>query len=359
MYWHAPVMAGAALGGGQPPRAGLVADMCCRVKWGNSMQLAHWVIVLTAGTLLACGKPSDPPSAAPITKAKPAGQRAATAEQVAREARADVSCPAKNKSAPRASGAPVDDVLGVRPGMGYDEAANAVLCTHELLVMRPDTSRGFNIKTFGQTLRQGFAARFAQPRVEWTAKRAKEDSLDDMVARGGNAVRQDMKPGQARWYVGTLGLPGQERVIHVAREEWFAAAANPTMASVEQALVAKFGQPTKRQDTSSGQRYFTWSYDPAARRITEGSPLFNRCSGNASPDGGANLSPDCGTVVMAIVFPLRDNADVAASMQVGVVDQAGGYELVTATERGLQQAELQRQTQQTEKAAKGANAPKL
>ena len=52
---------------------------------------------------------------------------------------------------------------------------------------------------------------------------------------------------------------------------------------------------------------------------------FNRCGGNASPNGGVSLSPDCGTVVTAIVAPLRENPDLALSMQVGVVDQAGGY----------------------------------
>ncbi len=325
------------------------------------MQRVSGVMVLLAAALVACEKPNEakPAStAAAAAKSKSAGQGAANAEQVAKEARADVSCPAKIKSAPRANGAPVDDVLGVRPGLGYDEALNAVLCTHDLLVAQADITRGFNIKTQGQKLRQGFGARSAEPRVEWSAKRAKIESMDDIVARSGNAARQDMKPGQVKWFVGTMGLPGQERVINLARDEWFEAGANPTIASVEQALANKYGKPTKRQN-SNGQRYFTWSYDPANRQITETSPLYNRCGGSASPDAGVNLSPDCGTVVSALILPLRDNPDLAASMQVGVVNQAGGYELVTATEQGLQQAEQQRRAQETAKAARNAGAPKL
>ena len=178
------------------------------------MRVVPWVIALMALALVACDKAGEARPAAPGAKAKPAGQGAATAEQVAKEGRADVSCPAKNKSAPRASGAPVDDVIGVRPGMSYDEAVNQVLCSHDLLVMQLDITRGFNIKTQGQKLRHGFGARFAEPRVEWTAKRAKMESMDDIVARSGNAARDDMKPGQAKWYVGTMGLPGQERVIN-------------------------------------------------------------------------------------------------------------------------------------------------
>jgi len=288
----------------------------------------------------------------------PTGKDAETAEQVARAARANVSCPAKNKSAPRAVGAPVDDVIGVRPGMSYEEAANAVLCSHDLLVVQLDVTRGFNIKTQGQKLRQGFGARFAEPRVEWTAKRAQAESLDQMLARSGNAARDDMKPGQARWYVGTMGLPGQERVVNVAREERFDTGASPTIASVEQALLSKYGAATKHQN-NQGQRYITWSYDPEGRLVTQGGPLFNRCSGNASPNGAVNLSPDCGTVVTAIVAPLRENPDLALSLQVGVVDQAGGYRLVTGTEQALLQADQQRREQETAKAIKNAAPPKL
>ena len=322
------------------------------------MKFASFSIVLLAGALAACDKPGGSRPAATGAEGKPAGQGAATAEQVAKEARADVSCPAKNKSAPRAADAPVDDVIGVRPGMSYDEALNQVLCSHDLLVMQLDITRGFNIKTYGQKPRHGFGARFAEPRVEWTAKRAKIESMDDIVARSGNAARDDMKPGQAKWYVGTMGLPGQERVINVAREERFEAGASPTIASIEQALLKKYGPPTKQQN-NNGQRYITWSYDLTGRLVTQGAPLFNRCSGNASPNGGVNLSPDCGTVVTAIVMPLRENPDLALSLQVGVVDQAGGYQLVTGTEQALEQADQQRREQETAKAAKNAAPPKL
>ena len=322
------------------------------------MHLSTWLMVLVAGSLVACEKPNPARPAAPTVSAKSPGTASASAEQVAKEARGGVDCPAPIKSQ-RPSGAPVDDVIGARPGMTYEEAFNVVLCTHAFLVPQLDPTRGFTIQSYGQKLRQGFGARSAAPRVERTAKRVSADSLDDMLARGGNAVREDLQPGQAKWFVGTLGLPGQERVINVAREERFEAGANPTVSSVEKALLDKYGKPTKQQNTTSAQRYLTWSYDPAGRLVSEGSPLFNRCSGNASPDGGVRLSPDCGIVVMAIVFPLRDNPDLAGSLQVGVVNQAGSYELLGATEKALQAAEQQRRATQTEQAAKNATAPRL
>jgi hypothetical protein len=102
-----------------------------------------------------------------------------------------------------------------------------------------------------------------------------------------------------------------------------------------------------------------WAYDPFGRQITESSPLFGQCSGTASPGGGVNLSPDCGPVVTAQLTALPDNPALVELMGVGMVDQANGYELITATEQGLEAMEQQRRAQQAQEAAKNADAPVL
>jgi hypothetical protein len=326
----------------------------------------QWVAALVLGSsLVACGGANSPPGGLPAADGSvsnaPSKPRSgnATAEEVAEESRGDVDCPARAKSAPRAAEAPVDDVLGVRPGMTYEEAANVVLCSHDLMIVQAD-SRGFSIKTYGQTLRQGFNGRFAEPRVEKTSKQIMQEMQDDMMARSGNRVaEEDVKPGQSKWYVATMGMPGQERVINVAREEWFEAGRNPTMPSVEQALLKKYGTPTRKPPSAGGQTYITWAHDPLGRPITETSPLFHRCSGVADPDGGANFSPDCGLVVTAQVFAMPENPELARFFQVGVVDQAGGYEALTKTEQSLQAMDAQRKAQQVEQAAKNSDAPQL
>jgi len=226
------------------------------------------------------------------------------------------------------------------------------------MVVKPD-SRGFQIQTFGQTLRQGFNARFAEARVEKTSKQIMQELQDNALSRGGNRVSEDMSAGQSKWYVGTMGLPGQERVINLAREEWFEGGHNPPVASVEQALIKKYGTPTRSQPPGGGQKYITWAYDPLGRLVTETSPLFNRCTGVADPDGGANFSPDCGVVVTATIFSMPDNPDLSRFFQVGVVDQTSGYGALTATEQGLQQMETKRRAEQVEAAARNSDAPKL
>ena len=320
------------------------------------------LLVLSAVALTACGSKDDSgPTAgnAPAASAaRPAASGDATAQEVAREARGKVKCPAKLMLAARAADAPVDDVLGVRPGMSYDEAANIVLCSDELMVVG-ESGRGFDIQTYGQKIRQGFSARFAEPRVQKSSREIMKEMQDDMMARSSNAVRpDDMKPGQSKWYVTTMGLPGQEKVIAAAREEWFAQGKNPTMPSVEQALVAKYGPPTART-SNSNVVILTWAHDPLGRLITETSPLRSQCQGISDPDGGTNFSPDCGLVVAGQVHTLRDNPALAQYFQVGVIDQAGGYEAITRTEQALRNRDSQRQAQEVQDAAKNADAPRL
>lgn len=320
---------------------------------------SHAALVALIAALAACSKaPPDRTSQSAPSKSPAQQASSASAEEVAKEARGNLRCPAKIKTPARASGAPVDDVVGVRPGMSYDEATNVVLCTNDLLVAQVDQSRRFNINTYGQTIRQGFGARFAEPRVQRTSKQIMEDMQKDFMARSNNAVRQDMKPGQAKWYVSTMGVPGEERVIAAAREEWFEEGGNPTMDSVEQALVKKYGNPTRNQNTGQ-DRQLTWAYDPFGRPVTETSPLYNKCYGSADPNSGTNFSPDCGIVVAAHVRATRENPGLSQYLQVGVIDQAKGYEAITGTEQALQQLDAQRKAQELEAASKNSKAPEL
>jgi hypothetical protein len=95
------------------------------------------------------------------------------------------------------------------------------------------------------------------------------------------------------------------------------------------------------------------------RRISETSPLYNSCTGVSSPDGGGNFSPDCGIVVAATVYPLAANRELGQMMQVGVVDQAGGYEGLQAVEQTLQAQDAQRKAQEVKNAQQNADVPEL
>lgn len=320
-------------------------------------------MTLLVGLLGGCGgEDTRPPANSPASAAARSSSQpraAASAEQVAKEARGNIKCPAKVKAPKRPAGAPAIDVVGVVPGMTYDEAAHVVMCTHDLLVVTEDKSRGFQVQLYGAQVRKGFNAKFARERVEKTSRQILQEMQDSAMARGSNRVIRDVLPGETKWYVSTIGLPGEERVINAAREEWFEEGAQPSVASIQQALIDKYGPPTDIRSQHNGSVQLRWAYDPRGRAVTETSPLYRRCYGAADPDTGANLSPDCGIVVAATIQPLRENPGLSQSMQVGVVDQAGGYELLTATEQALEQSEMQRRAAQVEEANKAGKRPTL
>lgn len=338
---------------------------------GLGLVLVGALVAAIAG----CGKSGDAApgpvaieaAAPPAPKGGNAGANAggnnqgASAEAVAQKARSGLTCPAKIVSPARADNEPVDDVLGVRPGLSYEEALNAVLCTHELLVATPAINRGFNLKApEARTVRQGFGAVFAEPHVVKTSRQIMQEMQIETLARGGNAVREDLKPGQVKWFVSTMGSPGNERVLSVAREERFAADENPTIDKVLGALLKKYGPATRVQAASSTQLPIVrWAYDPLGRLVAEGSPLHHKCIGISDPNGGVNVTPECGLVVQAMLFPQKANPELVDRMQVGVVNQGNGYRMIVATEAALTQADQLRRTKEVEKAAKSTKAPSL
>ena len=324
-------------------------------SWIGSKSNLVWA-ALIVGLMFACSS-EDEGVGLPDPSSRRANEpeKVATAEEVAEQKRGDVDCPADIDTPARADGTPVDDVVGVRPGLTYEEAAHIVLCSEDMLVLQ-EGGRQFNIQTFGQTLRQGFTAKFAE--AEKTNDEIRKELQEGFSARMGNAVTEDMRPGQSKWYVASMGMPGAERVIAVAREEWFDEGKNPTLDAVAQALTEKYGAPARSYD-QGGQKIISWIYDPLGRPVTETSPLYSQCVGISDPDGGTNFSPDCGLVIEARVLPLQSNVALASYVQVGVIDQAKGYQAITATEQALLAADEQRKAAEVSKAAENADAPKL
>lgn len=313
-----------------------------------------WVAcALAVLSLAACGSKNTNNEGAGAPK--PARRGAASAEQVAKEMRGNVKCPAK-ASAERPSGAPVDDVVGVRPGMSWDEAANFALCDNPMLVVTETTSRNYNINTYGLHLRQGFDAQFAEARVVKTSQQILEDMRQDEMRRSGNTYVAPLKPGQVRYFVSTMGLPGHEQVLSVAREEYFAEGKLPTVDSVRQALVSKYGEPS--QTDSTGQRLL-WEYDPAGAKITQGSPRLGQCGINASPDASISLSSDCGITVGAVIQSANNNPGLAHSLAVTSQNGAAGMALLAGTEQALRNGDEARKAHEVNEAAKGADKPKL
>ncbi|TAL84717.1 MAG: hypothetical protein EPN69_07865 [Rhodanobacter sp.] len=79
----------------------------------------------------------------------------------------------------------------------------------------------------------------------------------------------------------------------------------------------------------------------------------------SDPDDGMSLSAHCGVIVEAMIQPLRSNPALAQYLQVGVVDEAGGYQALTDTKQALQAMDAARRAKQVQEASKTAQAPQL
>lgn len=315
--------------------------------------------LLCACALSACERSgSGEPSARAAKKAAAPTPAGATAEEVALEQRSDVVCPPRLSTPSQPAGAPALDVVGLRPGLSYDEAVNVVLCDHPLLVVTAEPQRGFRIEARGHEVRRGFSARFATPRVAKTSRDLLAEMREAQLDRSLNRTRDELEPGEVKYYVATIGVPGEERVVLAAREERFATGKHPTVDSVVGLLVAKYG-PTPATAGDERRRNLTWAYDPLGRRITETSPLHGICYGSADPDASVSVKEDCGVVVSATVEGLTDNPGLAQRLQVGVVDQAGAVTAIAATEDELRQRDEARRARELKEAQQHGDQPKL
>jgi hypothetical protein len=242
--------------------------------------------------------------------------------------------------------------------MPIDEAANFVMCDNPMLVVTEETSRGYNINTFGQHIRQGFDAKFAEARKNETSQQVMQDLQNEALARGSNTYVAPLQPGQSRYFVSSMGLPGHEQVISVAREEYYAQGKQPTVDSVKQALIGKYGPPTQ-MDGSGATSYLWWEYDPSGAKVAPGTPAYNTCRINVSPDAATSLSTLCGVTVGALITGASENPGLAHSLAVSSQNGSAGMALLNSTETALQQADDARKTNELNNAAKGAQTPKL
>jgi len=316
-------------------------------------QILTAICVLAALALAGCGSKDDnnKPIGA-VDPAKPAPTGEATAEEVAKEMRGSVRCPAK-ESNPRAAGAPVDDVVGVRPGMTWNEAATFVMCDHPMMVVTENTGRNYDINTYGQKLRQGFDGKWAEARKVKTSRDYLREMSEEAMRRSGNAREVPLQPGQSRFYVSTMGLPGQEQVISVAREEYYADGKQPTIESLTKALTAKYGEPSETNDGGTLVQMW-WEYDPSGQKMKQG-----QCKVSVSPDAGTSLSTACGISVGAQIQASNTNQGLAHSLAVTSQSSAWGYELLMKTEAVLKGADSSKKAKELEDASKNAAPPKL
>ena len=232
-----------------------------------------------------------------VAMTKPADQIASVIKPP-RKCPPDVSVPA------RALGQPVDDVLGVRPGMNAHDVEETVKCVSEDYVIEPIDYRS-------------------------------------AVTGSGRKTRRALrvKRGPEMMTFALFGPPGQERVAGGWREANFDAGAGPPLSQIEGMFTGQYGAPHEARDAPDGERILSWTWAP------DGSPLRVKprdgdigamvgymaagwtvaaCVGNAKTDPA--MAPEwdarCGLTIRAEIDPQLSDRTHIARWRLVMLDQA-------------------------------------
>jgi hypothetical protein len=214
-------------------------------------------------------------------------EQPAAALKPVRKCPPDVSVPA------RALGFPVDDVMGVRPGMSARDLTEIVKCMSE----------DFEIET-------------------------REGARPLMVA----------KLGPQTFTAALYGAKDREQVASIWREVYFDAGQGPPLATVEASLMTQYGAPHDSRTTPEGARILTWTYAPDGRAIRVrprdgdiGGMVSHMALGlkvsdclkhvRPDPAAPATFDVDCGLTLRAEIDPSLSNRTQTARWRIVMLDQ--------------------------------------
>lgn len=289
---------------------------------------------------IAMGALSNPRLVAALDKTEAAGrtcrQAAALAEagaevealEAAREKRrkqaATRQCPHTPALAARDPGRPVDDVAELRPGMSFADVEALLECRGDIVNF--DTAEAWAIKSQGQPTRQLLRAANGDV-CPAEARLAGGDACED--GGYGFALLHNVSE---EFIVAFTGLPDAERAGIIWRRTVFSPAEYPTMTSLQEALVAKYGQPHLAANQegyySLGHRRgtvtYSWVYDPLQQPIPGADSAHrSRCVNGPRPVFQKQMSWNsaCGLTVRAEIMPAPGNSLLASELNVMVMDQ--------------------------------------
>lgn len=213
-------------------------------------------------------------------------------------------CPPVVSVPTRPIGFPVDDVLGVRPGMNARDVEETIKCVSE------------------------------EYEIE---KRA----IPAPVAGKSRATRPLLRVtrGQDTLSFALFGAQGMEQVAASWREAYFDVGVGPTIGAVEGALQAQYGLPHEARDSPDGGRVLSWTYAPDGRPIRVrakdgdivGAMTYMAagltsagCIKNAKSDPLAAPAWDgrCGLTIRAEIDPSLADKTHVTRWRVVVLDQA-------------------------------------
>lgn len=226
------------------------------------------------------------------------------------------------------------DILGVTYGMSAEDAFARIACANPAFKVKFSTTQGFET----EKLRDG-----SLPRKSIEANAGLERAL-----------------------VYLMGLPGAEKVIAVEREVEFGDESEPPFETIVSRLKQKYGESSG--STASSNSLHNWiSYSPDGQKIGTDNSLYSDCTNYQSTSASISINSGCGLTIFYTVRAKSDNAGLAKSFKVRVVEQRNAMDAITSFNEAAQlqaaegrQQELDRAKQDVERAGqKNSSLPSL
>ena len=166
-------------------------------------------------------------------------------------------------------------------------------------------------------------------------------------------------PGNERFELQALGLPGKERVHGIAHRKIYETASRPTRAQMETALINKYGNASETNNYYAAGMRYTWYFDKDGNQITL-SRYFQMGCNAAYATGergvfGGSVAEGCGVVLAATVVPAKDNPQLASQMTVVLVDPHGLASEVNALQGHFDAIETARRNAEASRASGDIN----
>lgn len=267
-------------------------------------------------------------------------------------------CPAEVTSAPRPEGTPVDDIVGIRPGMSYDDVIGILACRDDVPLI--ETAEKWNIQqTHGFPLRQVVRASNGTPCSGQEIVRAMSSS--NVTCDDGGYRFKAVKNITQEFDVVFTGMPGKEAVGAFWRRNTFAEGEQPAVESLMQSLNQKYGEPHVTEKDRQGRTNLSWQYDLLGRPMSNASRNFNQCrnSVSASFAAGHGWSSACGLTIKVTIAPVYGNDLLAREMNMGIMHQKNFYDAGKTFEQELAAANEARKSEAAAEAAKKGVSPDL
>lgn len=258
-------------------------------------------------------------------------------------------CPPDGSPGTRPAGEPVDDVIGIRPGMAFDEVLAILACRDGMTQVK--VAEIFVVgETFGIPTRQLLRVADGEP----CTRRDLQDDYGwvEKICWSARNRFEPLKDATDQFVVAFTGVEGEEIVGAVWRRTRFAEDARPTVSSLKEGLKEKYGEPSidrMKQSLTPDTHELAWIYLPEGQM--SGSdwnyfdvPHLNRsCFRTVNPEISRpqEFSHRCGLTIRAEVRQ-SGNPQIAESMEVVIADQREFVDATRAFEAELANAYEQR-----------------